>query len=75
MGTRAVRRQLTGDAATEPVDTSAHPTGPWDEAGRMASPGFEAVKGPMLVQVAALGDRPGSLALLSKAVTTLSASH
>ncbi|MEO7103881.1 MAG: hypothetical protein ABI311_10905, partial [Gemmatimonadaceae bacterium] len=69
----AMRRQLAGDTTAVRVDTAAHPVGPWDEAGYMSSPGFEAVKGPMLVQVRALGDRTGTLALLAKAVTLLSA--
>ncbi|MEO7102188.1 MAG: hypothetical protein ABI311_02490, partial [Gemmatimonadaceae bacterium] len=44
MAGHAMRRQLAGDTTAVRVDTAAHPVGPWDEAGYMSSPGFEAVK-------------------------------
>lgn len=71
MATRAMRRQFTGDTTTPPTDTSEYPLGPWDEAGPNTSMGYEAVKGPMLIKVSALGDRKNVLALLGKAVTSL----
>lgn len=73
--THAMRRQFTGDTTTPPADTADYPLGPWDEAARSASPGYEAVKGPVMVKVAALGDKKPALALLGGAITALSATH
>ena len=73
MGSHLLRHQLMGDTVATPADTLEHPTGPWDEAGYMASPGFEAVKGPWLLRVSALGHRGAALALLARAVTAISA--
>lgn len=75
MGSHAMQRQLTGHTTNTQSDTTNHPPGPWDIAGEPASPGFEAVKGPLLVRVAAMGNRPAALALLGKAVANLSAAH
>ncbi|MGH7634538.1 MAG: hypothetical protein ACRENC_12460, partial [Gemmatimonadaceae bacterium] len=69
----AMRRQFIGDTVASPTDTLDHPPGPWDEAGYMASPGFEAVKGPWLLRVSAMGHRGAALALLARAVTAISA--
>lgn len=73
MGSRALRRQITGDATT-PVDTANYPLGPWDVASRSVSPGYEAVKGPYLVKVGGF-DKPATLALLAGAVQALAAPH
>lgn len=67
----AMRRQFTGDTVTPPVDTSEYPLGPWDEAGPSASMGYEAVKGPVMIKVGALGEKQTVLALLAKAVTSV----
>ena len=74
MGGRAMRRQLTGDTTTPPVDTANYPVGPWDVASRSVSPGYEAVKGADLVKVGAF-DKKGALALLAGAVQALAAPH
>jgi hypothetical protein len=66
-----MRRQFTGDTTTPPTDTSEYPLGPWDEAGPSASMGYEAVKGPVLIKAAALGEKKMVLALLSRAVTSV----
>ncbi|HEX5180688.1 MAG TPA: hypothetical protein VFW04_15235 [Gemmatimonadaceae bacterium] len=68
---RAMRRQITGDTIMPPTDTSEYPLGPWDEAGPSTSMGYEAVKGPNLIRVGALGERKTALALLAKAVTSM----
>ena len=75
MGSRAMQRQITGTTTNTQSDTTNHPPGPWDIAGEPASPGVEAVKGPLLVRLGAMGNRPAMLALLGKAVTNLSAAH
>lgn len=67
----AMRRQFTGDTVTPPTDTSEYPLGPWDEAGPSASMGYEAVKGPVMIKVGALGEKQTVLALLAKAVTAV----
>jgi len=74
MGARALRRQVTGDSTSPPVDTANYPLGPWDVASRSVSPGYEAVKGPYLVKVGAF-DKQGALALLAGAVQALAAPH
>lgn len=74
MGTHAMRRQLTGDTTTPLVDTADYPVGPWDEAARAVSPGYEAVKGADLVKVGAY-DKKGALALLAGVVQALEAPH
>lgn len=68
---RAMRRQITGDTAMPPTDTSEYPLGPWDEAGPSTSMGYEAVKGPVLIRVGALGEKKAALALLARAVTSV----
>mgnify|MGYP001555578325 CR=1 FL=1 len=73
--THAMRRQITGDTTTPPADTADYPLGPWDEAARSASPGYEAVKGAVMVKVAAFGNKQPALALLGGAVTALGAAH
>ena len=73
MASHAMRRQFTGDTVATPTDTLDHPPGPWDEAGLMSSPGYEAFKGRWLVRVSALGHREAALALLARAVTALGA--
>lgn len=73
--THAMRRQLTGDTTMPPADTADYPSGPWDEASRSASPGYEAVKGPVMVKVAAFGDKKPVLALLGGVITALSTAH
>jgi hypothetical protein len=75
MGMRAVRNISTHDTTTKASDTTDHPPGPWDMIGEPASPGWEAVKGPVLVRVGAMGDRKAALGLLSRAVTALSANQ
>jgi hypothetical protein len=74
MGAHAMRRQLTGDTTTPPVDTANYPVGPWDVASRSVSPGYEAVKGPYLVKVGGF-DKQSSLALLAGVVQALAAPH
>ena len=71
MATRAMRRQFTGDTVTPPTDTSEYPLGPWDEAGPSSSMGYEAVKGPVMIKVGALGEKKTVLALLARAVTAV----
>jgi len=66
-----MRRQISGDTIMPPTDTSEYPLGPWDEAGPSTSMGYEAVKGPNLIRVGALGERKTALALLAKAVTSM----
>lgn len=73
LASHALRHQLTGDTVPSPTDTLDHPLGPWDEAGFMSSPGYEAFKGRWLVRVSALGHREASLGLLARAVTAISA--
>lgn len=68
---RAMRRQITGDTTMVPTDTSEYPLGPWDEAGPSTSMGYEAVKGPVMVKVGALGEKQVALALLARAVTSV----
>ncbi len=68
---RAMRRQITGDTTMVPTDTSEYPLGPWDEAGPSTSMGYEAVKGPLMVKVGALGEKKVALALLARAVTSV----
>ena len=68
---RAMRRQITGDTTMLPTDTSEYPLGPWDEAGPSTSMGYEAVKGPVMVKVGALGEKKTVLALLARAVTSV----
>ena len=67
----AMHRQFTGDTTTPPTDTSEYPLGPWDEAGPSSGRGYEAVKGPLLIKVGALGEKKTALALLSRAVTSV----
>jgi hypothetical protein len=74
MGGRAMRRQLTGDTTTPPVDTANFPVGPWDVASRSVNPGYEAVKGADLVKVSGF-DKKSALALLAGAVQALAAPH
>lgn len=74
-GTRALRRQITGDTTALPADTASYPLGPWDEAARSASPGYEAVKGALMVKVGAFGNKGPALALLGGAITALGAVH
>lgn len=73
--THAMRRQITGDTTTPPVDTANYPPGPWDEAARSASPGYEAVKGAVMVKVGAFGNKQAALALLGGAITALNSTH
>ena len=73
-GMHAMRRQLTGSAASPASDTSGHPPGPWDIAAESPSPGYEAVKGGALLKVASL-DKAGALALLAGAVQALGPGH
>lgn len=68
---RAMHRQITGDTTMLPTDTSEYPLGPWDEAGPSTSMGYEAVKGPVMVKVGALGEKKTVLALLARAVTSV----
>lgn len=75
IGTRALKRISTGDTTPPASDTTDHPGGPWDAIGHPSSPGWEAVKGPILVRVGAMGDRKAALGLLSRAVTALSANQ
>jgi hypothetical protein len=70
-----MRKQLTGDTAAVAVDTTEYPVGPWDEAGPNTSVGFEAVKGPVMLRLAAMGDRKTTLALLAQAVKGLGGQH
>lgn len=74
-GTRAVRRQLTGAATISSADSADYPVGPWDEAAASPSPGYEAVKGPVMVKVGAFGNKKAALALLAGAITALNATH
>jgi len=67
----AMHRRFTGDTTTPPTDTSEYPLGPWDEAGPSSGRGYEAVKGPLLIKVGALGEKKTALALLSRAVTSV----
>ncbi|MFI5241978.1 MAG: hypothetical protein ACHQRL_03125 [Gemmatimonadales bacterium] len=73
MASHALHRQITGDTTATPTDTLDHPPGPWDEAGFMASPGYEAIKGRWLVRVSAMGHREAALGLLARAVTAIGA--
>jgi len=73
MASHALHRQITGDTVASPTDTLEHPAGPWDEAGFMSSPGYEALKGRWLVRVSAMGHRESALGLLARAVTAISA--
>lgn len=73
MASHALHRQLTGDTVATPTDTLEHPPGPWDEAGFMSSPGYEALKGRWLVRVSAMGHREAALGLLAHAVTAIGA--
>jgi len=68
---RAMRRQITGDTTMPPTDTSEYPLGPWDEAGPNTSMGYEAVRGPILVRIGALGEKKTVLALLAQAVKSV----
>lgn len=68
---RAMRRQITGDTTMLPTDTSEYPLGPWDEAGPSTSMGYEAVKGPIMIKVGALGEKKTVLALLARAVSSV----
>jgi len=74
MAGRAMRRQLVGDTTPVPADTANYPVGPWDVASHSTGPGYEAVKGPALVKVAAF-DKKGALALLAGAAQALGAPH
>jgi hypothetical protein len=74
-GMHAMRRQIAGDTTSPPADTANYPLGPWDEAARSASPGYEAVKGAVMVKVGALGNKGPALALLGGAITALNAAH
>jgi hypothetical protein len=74
MGVHAMRRQLTGDTTTPPLDTANYPVGPWDVASRSVSPGYEAVVGAHLVKVGAF-DKKGALALLAGVSQALAAPH
>lgn len=60
------------DSAASANDTTEHPRGPWDMIGYPASPGYEAVKGPLLFKVGEMGERQAALTLLARAVTALS---
>lgn len=73
MASHALHHQLTGDTVATPTDTLEHPPGPWDEAGLMSSPGYEAFKGPWLLRVSAMGHREAALELLARATTAMSA--
>ena len=73
MASHALHHQLTGDTVATPTDTLEHPSGPWDEAGFMSSPGYEAFKGPWLLRVSAMGHREAALGLLARATTAMSA--
>lgn len=78
-GMRAIRVMTAGkvgaDTAAAASDTTEFPVGPWDVAAPSVSPGYEAVRGPLLVKVGAMGDRKGALGLLAQAMTAINAAN
>ena len=76
MGMHGLRKQIPlPNQGQAPPDTSQGPAGPWEEIGQSASMGWEAVKGPYMLKASAFGDRKGTVALMARAVTALSAPH
>ncbi len=74
--THALRKQMPiPNQGQAPPDTSQGPAGPWEEIGPSASMGWEAVKGPYMLKASAFGDSKGTVALMARAVTALSAPH
>ncbi|MGH7625350.1 MAG: hypothetical protein ACREOJ_08530 [Gemmatimonadaceae bacterium] len=70
--TNGMRRQLSGvTGAKDTLLPPAEPAGPWDDVGSSVSGGYEAVKGPILLIGAAMGDHDKLRALLAKAVSNL----
>ena len=70
--TNGMRRQLAGvTGAADSLVPAAEPPGPWDDLGSSVTGGYEAVKGPILLIGAAMGDHDKLRALLAKAVSNL----